>query len=148
MRKIYRAILQLYPPEYRALFAAEMTQTFDQAALYHRKRGPGAFPRFAATELTGLLSGLATEWVARWTAQGRYMSSSLEPVNDSNLPPNIVVTQRQLRRVLSCMEFAIAHHDFPKARLCSDEERIIRKELDRLLAEDKLSSSPPANSNA
>jgi hypothetical protein len=44
------------------------------------------------------------------------------------------------------MEFAIANHDFPKARLYSDEERIVRAQLHRVMREYKLNepAAPPA----
>lgn len=40
--------------------------------------------------------------------------------------------------LVSRIEFAIAHHDFPKARLYCEEERVARLCMERLLEE------PPA----
>jgi hypothetical protein len=105
MRALYQAILRLYPAKHRALFAVEMTETFDRAATQCRQGGPLAVLSFAIRELGGLLRGLAGEWFAKWTARGSYLS------NGETLTPE----QRCIRR----MEHAIANHDFVRARFYS-----------------------------
>ena len=135
MRDAYQAILQLYPAEYRAIFAPEMLQTFQEAAIERRGRGRAAFLRFAVRELTGLLGGLSREWRAKWTAQDGYMSSHSPFGLGAELPTDMFEIQRRLRRVIGCMEFAIANHDFPKARLYCEEERVTREHLERLKRE-------------
>jgi hypothetical protein len=46
--------------------------------------------------------------------------------------------QTCLERALASMEFAIVHHDFPKARFYSDQERVTRAQLRRLIREYNL----------
>src|SRR5438067_2598291 len=143
MRQAYRAILRLYPAQHRAIFAQEIMETFDQAALDWRKRGSAAYICFAVCELTGLLSGLITEWISKWTAHGGYITSRCRSQQESNLPAEVVEIEKRLQRLIGFLEFAIANHDFPKARLYSDEERIVREQLLRVTSEYKL-NEPPA----
>jgi hypothetical protein len=146
MRQAYRAILRLYPAEHRSMFAPEMMETFDEAAADWRKRGSAAYICFSACELTGLLSGLITEWISKWTARDSYITSRCLSKQESNQPTEIVEIEKRLQRLIGCMEFAIANHDFPKARLYSDEERIVRAQLHRVMREYKLNepAAPPA----
>src|SRR5262249_41029632 len=64
LRRIYCKLLQLYPPDYRAFFAAEMAAAFDEAAI-DRGRGLTGFTTFMFSELTGLVIGSCREWIAR-----------------------------------------------------------------------------------
>ena len=116
MRRMYRAILKLYPCEHQASFAAEMVETFEQSFTDCRQRGRAAMFRFALRELTGLLEGLTTEWLAK------------------SISPRVYITPRcysgkDLRQKLILhMEHAIAHHDFTKARFYSAAlDRLERK---------------------
>jgi hypothetical protein len=63
MRPVYRALLCLYPYDYRQRFEAEMVATF-------RSERPLA-------ELSGLLAGALREWIAKWTTpaflRGRHL---------------------------------------------------------------------------
>jgi len=68
MKRAYDILLRLYPADYRALFAAEMSTAFEEAAEESRNRGWDAFARFALAELAGLVIGAGTEWGARFTA--------------------------------------------------------------------------------
>jgi hypothetical protein len=131
-------ILQLYPAEHRALFASEMLEAFEHAAMDWRKRGSGACVYFAARELLGLLSGLFKERFAKWKGGNCYVSSRCLSRKEPNLPTEVVEIERRLQRLIGCMEFAIAHHDFPKARRYCDEERVVREQLHRVLNEYKL----------
>jgi hypothetical protein len=54
VRRAYRALLRLYPYDFRAAFAAEMLAAF---ASVGAERG--------VVELAGLLIGAATEWIAK-----------------------------------------------------------------------------------
>ena len=60
-RRIYRALLLLYPADYRAMFAVEMARAFDRIAEEH----PGAIPK----EIAGLITSAAAEWIAKWTTE-------------------------------------------------------------------------------
>jgi hypothetical protein len=65
MHRTYRTSLKLYPADYRASFAAGMLDTFEKAAESSRRHGRAAFVRRALAELTGLLWGIAAEWIAK-----------------------------------------------------------------------------------
>lgn len=65
--RAYAVLLRLYPGDHRALFAAEMLATLDEAAEERRAHGRVAFIRFIVAELIGLVTGVAAEWVARFT---------------------------------------------------------------------------------
>jgi hypothetical protein len=54
MERIYRALLRLYPYDFRLWFGAEMVHAFAQS--------PAPLP-----ELAGLVAGAAAEWFAKWT---------------------------------------------------------------------------------
>lgn len=138
MRKLYDGILRLYPAAYRQAFGSEMVQTMEQVAVDRRSRGRTALLSFAVSELTGLAAGLISEWTAKWSAREGYVTARCWPKDDPHLPADVVELQKRLRHALSSMEFAIAHHDFPKARFYSDEERVTRASLERLLAQYSL----------
>ncbi len=61
MSRLYRALLALYPNDYRQAFAVEMLRAFDSAAA--ERRGL----RFHVEEMLGLLAGAAREWFAKLT---------------------------------------------------------------------------------
>jgi hypothetical protein len=52
MRRVYKALLGLYPHDYRAAFESEMLRSFEHPAV---------------AELAGLLRGIAAEWCAKLT---------------------------------------------------------------------------------
>ena len=61
-KQVYAALLQLYPSDYRARFAAEMLAAFEEGAAEQRARGQWAAARFVLKELMSLLLGAAAEW--------------------------------------------------------------------------------------
>ena len=132
MRYIYAALLRLYPAEHRQMFAAEMLDTFDQAATDWRARGVLAFACFAGWELTGLLHGLLSEWMARET--DLYLCRRARLQEEGDLPTDLAGMKRHLDTLVRNMEFAISHHDFPKARFYSEKERVVRQQLQRLVS--------------
>ena len=138
MRKLYRAILSLYPTEYRSIFAQEMVEVFDHAAMAAEKQGLLSLLRFAACEFAGLLNGLFSERVTRWRDRERYITSRCLSRPDTGFPLEIADLQSRLEHLLRSMEFAIAHHDFPGARYYSNEERGTRAHLQRLISERKI----------
>lgn len=72
MRLAYRALLRLYPADYRAMFAAEMAGTFDQLAEYRQR-----FRYALLTELTSVIIGAAAEWIAKWTTDASLRGRAL-----------------------------------------------------------------------
>jgi hypothetical protein len=139
----YNTILRFYPAAYREAFAAEMIETHQQASAEARNRGPLACISFSARELTGLLTGLFSEWVAKWTASGPYITSRCSSRAASDGPPEIAEVQTRLDQLIRSMEFAIAHHDFPKARFYANEERITRARLQQLMNKSRFSDGLP-----
>lgn len=53
MQRAYRALLRLYPYDYRGRFGAEMAATLNAAR--------------PLAELAGLLTGAVREWIVKWT---------------------------------------------------------------------------------
>lgn len=133
MRRAYTALLRLYPAEHRDVFAAEMLDTFDRAHADWRRRGTLAFLCFAGWELTGLLQGLITEWMAKRSAGHNYVSTCSRLKGECDLPEDAAGMRKHVERLVRNMEFAIAHHDFPKARFYSEQERVARERLERLV---------------
>jgi len=73
MKWAYRALLGVYPMDYRIWFAGEMLQAFE-SAWAERRRGT---LRFAAAELAGLAAGAAAEWIAKLTTDPAVRGRSL-----------------------------------------------------------------------
>src|SRR5262245_56448703 len=67
MKRAYDILLRLYPADYRALFAAEMSIAFEEAAVERHERGWAVFARFALAELSSLVIGAGAEWGAKFT---------------------------------------------------------------------------------
>ena len=61
MRDLYRLLLWLYPARFRAEFADEMIEVFDQACAAERDKGATAFVRFCVRETGGLVVNLLAE---------------------------------------------------------------------------------------
>jgi hypothetical protein len=135
MRRLYRIILKVYPAEYRNAFGAEMIGVFDQARADARKRGALRFVLFMISEFSGLLKGLLREFAAKWASGEAYVTFRSTSRQLSEIPAEVIEVERHLEHVLRSMEFAIAHHDFPKARFYSNEEYAARARLERLRGE-------------
>jgi hypothetical protein len=118
MKRSYAALLRFYPAEYRALFEAEMLELFEEAAA--ERRGRGAFFWFSVRELAGLVWGGGFEWIAKCGRPDRYLNF---------VPSGADRVQFLIRR----MEYAIAHHEFAKARYYAEEERREREKLQERL---------------
>jgi hypothetical protein len=117
MRQIYRALLRLYPGDYRSAFSSEMLATFDKVA-EERLRTGLASARFALPELSGLLLGAAVEWMAKFGSTRTVRSEALD------LPDEVMEAQDRVSFLVTRIEYAIAHHDFSAARsYCNEESR-------------------------
>jgi len=77
MRRVYRALLQLYPASYREQFSAEMIAVFAEVQAETAARNVFARGIFAFREATGLLCGAIHEHVHVRTAHLRLPISSL-----------------------------------------------------------------------
>jgi hypothetical protein len=135
MRRIYAALLNLYPRDYVASFGSEMLSTVELLAEEHRRRGRAAFIRFAMAELTGLMVGAAVEWMARLRTD-KPVAVAYAGRSGGSVPDEVLESQRRIAFLISGMEHAIAHHDFPRARDYSYRERQEREKLRLLQGED------------
>jgi hypothetical protein len=127
--RIFNALLRLYPPEYRRIFASEMLIVLEAS---HKgcQRELAPYCRFVIAESFGLLRGAIVEWIAELTS-GSYVKERHLPDHEI-LPTEVAEARKQVKFILSQMEHAIAHHQFEKARFYSEEERKARENL-RLL---------------
>jgi hypothetical protein len=152
-RRTYQALLRLYPNDYRALFASEMLNTFDQVAGERRRQCRPAFIRFVLGEIIGLLIGAGAEWIAKLTTDSsvrgrclpdlRMMRPPAVPrelwfarvclnTGHGSVPDEVMEAQERIAMLINRTVHAIAHHDFPGARRYSHEERQARDELRQL----------------
>lgn len=151
--RAYRLLLRLYPYDYRALFAKEMENAFEQAAAERRQQPMPALLRFLLSEFVDLLAGATAEWIAKLTTDSSVRGRCLpdlrfmrpigvpqelwfgEPflnVRQGSLSQETMQAQERIAMLIHHMVEAIANHDFPGARRYSYEERRARNELRRL----------------
>jgi hypothetical protein len=132
MRRAYEAMLLLYPRDYARLFADEMLAVFDQGAVEQSKRGRWALLRFAVNEMKDLLVGAGAEWISKLSNSSAYMyeyGGANQRVAGDEGVDNLSAAQERVDLILRRMEYAIAHHQFQKARWYSDLEQIERAKL-------------------
>jgi hypothetical protein len=162
LERAYRTLLRLYPNDYRALFADEMLNTFNQAAAERRQQPRLAFIRFLVGEFIDLASGAGAEWIAKLTTdssiRGRclpdlrmmrppgvpqelWFAGTCLNVSEAALPQEVIETQDRIAMLINRMVHAIANHDFPGARRYSYEERQARVELRRLREKHNIDDS-------
>jgi hypothetical protein len=150
MKRTYEFLLRLYPRDYRAMFATEMSSAFAEAAAERRREGWGVYARFALAELMGLAMGAGIEWIAKLTTDSSVRGRSLpdrlrmRPPGVSfdahyagaflSVPEELSQAQGRTERLVKRIVQAISHRDFTGARRYSDEERQARENL-RLLRE-------------
>jgi hypothetical protein len=67
MKRVYKALLHLYPYDFRAWFAGEMLAAFEKSAEESSASGRALYVRFWLAELGALAGGAAAEWIAKWT---------------------------------------------------------------------------------
>src|SRR5580658_3211369 len=145
MKRAYKILLQLYPRDFRAMFATEMSNTFEEASVERRRRGLGTYVRFALAELMALTMGAGIEWIAKLTTDSSVRGRSLpdrllmRPPGVSwdahyagaflNVPEEVSKAQQSTELLVQRMVHAISHHDFQGARRYSDQERQARENL-------------------
>jgi hypothetical protein len=66
VKRAYRALLGLYPYDFRAAFAAEMLAGFETVGAERH-----------SAELAGLLTGAAAEWIAKLTSDSSVRGRTL-----------------------------------------------------------------------
>jgi hypothetical protein len=121
MTAAYRIILLLYPRRHRDRFAEEMIQVFEEACAGNRAQGWACYARFVLAEFRGLLGGAARAWLER--------GPHSEIPAASAATKEVVEAQAQVDAAIAAMVYAIANHQFEKARVLSDQERQARENL-------------------
>ncbi len=137
MKRVYEFLLRLYPRDYRAVFAKEMSNAFEQGLAERRDQGWGAAWRFALAELVGLTIGAGIEWIAKLSTDSSVRGRSLPDRQLSahyagafpNFPEEVSKAQERTELLVKRIVHAISHHDYVGARRYSDEERIARENL-------------------
>jgi hypothetical protein len=71
MRYAYETLLHLYPDSYRAVFAREMAEVFDQATADYQPLGVLRYLAFLWTEFTGLITGAFSMWTDEYVFRTR-----------------------------------------------------------------------------
>ncbi len=132
MTRAFGFLMRLYPRSHRAIFEQEMTAVFEEAANEHRKRGWVRFMRFVLAEVAGALTGCCAQWVLSVRRGEQEQRAAVAEAESSGLPPEIVQAQQRLQANLRRMEYAIAHHQFPRARFFSEVDRREREQLRQL----------------
>lgn len=153
-KRIYRALLGMFPHDYRSSFEVEMLEAFSRASDEQRALGRVAYVRFVCVELAGVAMSVPKEWIAKATTSSTIRARSLPDLRlmrpagvprevwfasaSRNGPDEIAEVQQRVEFCLRRMEHAIATHDFPGARFYSDEDLKARAHLSRLRAKHGL----------
>src|SRR5262245_36000854 len=77
MTRAYKALLQIYPPEYRAMFAGEMLVAFEVLSRERSRLGASSQFLFLFMDLGSILKGASTKWIDRFTYSIYHSSSYL-----------------------------------------------------------------------
>jgi hypothetical protein len=144
-KPVYRALLRLFPGDYRSCFEIEMLDAFEQAS----EEWEGfAYGRFICLELIGLAARLPLEWIAKLTTSSSMRARSLPDLRKmrpagvprelwfasagasrAGIPDEVAEAEKRVQFCLHRMEHAIATHDFPGARFYSNEDLKAREQL-------------------
>ena len=103
MTRAYKALLQVYPPEYREMFAHEMLDAFEAVFHERSRRGPSSLLLFLFLELVSILKGASTEWIARFNYSIYHSSSYL---SRSCLPNRLLMRPAGVAREAYFLELA------------------------------------------
>jgi hypothetical protein len=128
---IYRGLLLLYPADFRNQFSEEMICVFEQRAGERLASRNSATFVFVVTELSGILKGACTMWLAKILTVRRNSSSA----DTSNPPAAALTVAEAIKRrdaAIKKMVASIAAHDFINARRYSEEETRLKNLLQDL----------------
>ena len=131
MTRAYGLLMRLYPRTHRAIFEQEMTVVFEEAAEEHRRRGWVSFVRFVVAEMAGIVTGSCVQWLSAVRSREQ-PQHALAGADTRGLPSEIAEAEQRLQANLKRMEYAIAHHQFPRARFFSEVDRRERERLQQL----------------
>jgi hypothetical protein len=130
-------LLRLYPREYRAIFGEEMRRVVEEAMADRSRGGELRIAAFIATEITALIAGATAQWAAKLSSPDRYANCyrRLQAGGGGHaVSDELKEAEARVNLLVSRMVHAIAHHDFPGARMYFHQERLARENL-RLLRE-------------
>lgn len=131
---LFRALLWLYPSEFRQDFSQEMISVFEQrAGERFADRGAASFA-FLLTEFFAIVKGANIMWFSN-ILPTRHEQSESGATTTHILSAEEATKLRN--QAIEKMVAAIADHDFVKARRYSDEEARLKHVLEEL-------QSPPA----
>jgi hypothetical protein len=115
---VYRALLRLYPPDFRQQFSEEMVCVFEQRAAERLANGGAVSVAFFLTEFSAIVKGAHVMWFSKILPFRRKQSEF-----DIGTPILNAEEAAKLRKqAIQKMVAAIADHDFVTARRFSDEE--------------------------
>jgi DNA-binding PadR family transcriptional regulator len=137
----FRALLLLYPADFRRQFSAEMLCVFEQRAGEVFANGKSATFAFLLTEFFSIVKGAYTMWFARMLRINRNRLPS-QPTSSNLEPLTFAEATKQRETAIRNMVASIARHDFSNARRYSDEETRL-KNLIHDLARDSRQITPP-----
>jgi len=131
MTRAWGLLLRLYPDKHRAEYADEMRHVIEQAAEEERQRGFVPYVRFLIAEAIGLLGGSAGQWLDV-IGHRRYSPEIAEASSGLDIPDDITALELRIAANLRRMEYAIAHHQFTRARFFSEVDLRQREALKHL----------------
>jgi hypothetical protein len=134
MSSICRALLHLYPANFRKQFSAEIICVFEQRAGERSANGKSASFAFFLGEFSSLVKGAIIMWQATILTAGCNPSSS-ETVDTNAELLSIEEVADQRDSAIRNMVAAIARHDFGNARRYSYEEVRLKRFLEEMEVE-------------
>jgi hypothetical protein len=126
--QIYRALLRLYPSEFRRQFTEEMVTVFEQRAGERFAHLGTVSVAFLLNEFSSIVKGAQIMWFAKVLPINRKQSGI-----DADPAIETVEQATKLRHeAIQKMVAAISSHDFVQARRYSDEEARLKLILEEL----------------
>jgi hypothetical protein len=125
---MFRALLWLYPSEFRKQFSSEMISVFEQRAGERFAEKGTVSVAFLVTEFFAIVKGANMMWFSKILPFRR--ESSGAQVQATQLSLEEAVNLRKL--AIEKMVAAIADHDFIAARRYSDEEARLKGVVEHL----------------
>jgi hypothetical protein len=125
---VYRALLWLYPFDFRQQFSEEMISVFEQRAGERFANGEAVSFTFLLAEYTGIVKGAYVMWFSKILAFDRKQTSAGTTTSELNLEEAKTLRDLTIRKMVG----AIAKHDFVAARRLSDEEAQLKHRIETL----------------
>jgi hypothetical protein len=117
----HRALIYLYPENFRRQFSEEMISVFERRAGERFVNRKSVSVAFLLSEFCGIVRGASSMWLANLLS-GSQESSVSNEVDSIAEPVSIVEVTRQRETAIKNMVAAITRHDFSQARHYSYQE--------------------------